>query len=129
LALASGALWFAGVTAILLFRSMPDNPAAAGLLAADIFMASYVAASVPSFLGVLFAPVGRPIGFVLLLALLAQVFGIVPALRQHGAGWPATFASLHATASVLHLVLAVATIWWAVLLVRYRRLQFVGLGY
>jgi hypothetical protein len=122
-------LWFAGVTAMLLFRGMPESPAAAGLLAADVFMASYVATSIPSLLGVLFAPVGRPIGFALLLVLVAQTFGIVPALREHGAGWPASFASLHATASVLHLVLAVATIWWAVLLVRYRRLQFVGLGY
>jgi hypothetical protein len=108
---------------------MPDNPAAAGQLAADVFMASYVVASVPSLFGVLFAPVARPIGLALLLALVAEAFGIVPALRNHGAGWPASFASLHATASLLHLGLAIGTLWWSVLLVRYRRMQFVGLGY
>ncbi len=122
-------MWFAGCSAILLFRGLTDNPQLAGRLASDLFMASYLATTVPTLLGLLFAPVGRVIGVVLVLALLLQAFAVVPALREHGAGWPGSFASLHATASLLHFVLAVATIWWSVLLVRYRRLQFVGLGY
>jgi hypothetical protein len=88
----------------LLFKALPD-PAAAGQLAADGFYASYLIALVVSLVLVLFTRERSVSGAAVCLAVLLA-FWLTPALRTHGDGWPFPLASLHASASIAHLLLA-----------------------
>jgi hypothetical protein len=108
----SGAMWFAALDAILLFRAM-DDPAGAGLLAANGFAATYWVGAVACLVGLLVSKRSRVIAGVLLLVAALMLFWIVPTLRAHGAGWPGSFASLHASASLGHLLLCLGTAYWS----------------
>ena len=108
----SGAMWFAALGAILLFRAMSD-PSSAGQLAANGFEASYWIAAGACLIGLLVSRRSRVTAGVLLLIDALMLFWIVPALRAHGAGWPGSFASLHGSASLGHLLLCLGTAFWS----------------
>ena len=107
-ALASGALWFAALNAVLLFKALPD-PATAGQLAADGFYASYLIALVVGMLLVVFTRERRFSGVAVGLAAVLT-FWLAPALRSHGEGWPFPLGSLHVAASLVHVLLALCTL-------------------
>ena len=108
----SGALWFAALDAILLFRAMPE-PRLAGQLAANGFEACYWAVAAACLVGLVVSPRSRVSAALLLLIDALLLFWIVPALRAHGAGWPGSFASLHGSASLGHLLLGLGTVFWS----------------
>jgi hypothetical protein len=108
----SGAMWFAALNAVLLFRAMPD-PASAGQLAANGFVASYWIAALACLIGIALSRRSRVLAAGLLLVQALMLFWIVPALRTHGAGWPGSFATLHGSASLGHLLLCLGTAFWS----------------
>ncbi len=107
-ALSSGALWFAAVNAVVLFHAISD-PAQAGRIAADGFYVSYLIALAICLVVLVFSG-QRMLGAVGVAVAGLLLVWLVPALREHGAGWPFSFASLHASASLAHFVLALSTL-------------------
>jgi len=112
-AVATGTLMFSAVVAPMLFDALPDRQTA-GRIAARGFEAAYIvalaAALVVCIASVLAAPRRAPnfaLGAVMLVGAAVQLFWIAPSISRHGAGWPGSFVSLHATGGGLHVVLAV----------------------
>ena len=112
-AAAVGALLFSVRVATTVFQEMPDR-LQAGRVAGRSFTGAYAIttfAAVVAVLVVLSTPSRRRLldtwcAFSLLVTALLQLFWIAPAIVNRGAGWPGSFASLHAAAGVLHLFMA-----------------------
>ena len=106
----------------MVFRSMPDDRVTAGRIAGRAFVGAYGIALAAAALAlvVAFTTVAttrdRVLAVLFLLVAALQLFWIAPAILSHGAGWPGTFASLHAAGGSLHLLLAVLALALAWLL-------------
>jgi hypothetical protein len=102
------------VVAPTVFRLLPEDHARAGQVAGQIFAVGYWCAAGLGVLILLLAQTRRPrpVLSALLLVVLSgfQLGYIVPLVAAHGLGWPFSFAALHATASVIHLALAVTAL-------------------
>lgn len=113
-AVAVGALLFSARIAPLLFDAMPDNRALAGRLAGRAFESAYwitlvaaiVASAVAWLAGSMRARCERVLAALMLIDAALLVFWIAPAIANHGAGWPGSFASLHGAGGALHVLLA-----------------------
>ncbi len=113
-AAAVGALLFSVHVATAVFRDMPNDRVFAGRIAGRAFTAAYVIAAVAAALAVVVvltirtrrAILDRSIAFASLLVAGLQLGWIAPAIVAHGAGWPGSFASLHAAGGLLHVALA-----------------------
>ena len=123
-AVALGTLLFSARVAPLLFEALPNDRSLAGRIAGRGFESAYwialaaafVALAAASFAGSTRAPIEIGLGASMLLAAALELFWIAPAIANHGAGWPWSFASLHVAGGALHLVLAVASVILAWLL-------------
>jgi hypothetical protein len=76
-------------------------------------MASYLLVGVAAVVGLILSRSSRLLAAGLIVVVGLLVLWIVPALRAHGAGWPGSFASLHGSASLCHLVLCLGSAVWA----------------
>ena len=109
-----GALLFSVRVAVMVFDEMPADRVQAGRIAGRAFTGAYAIALTAAVVALVVvwltrsvqARIDRWIAAALLAASVAELFWIAPAILRHGAGWPGSFASLHATGGVLHLVLA-----------------------
>jgi hypothetical protein len=114
-AAAVGALLFSIHVATSVFRDLPDDRLLAGRIAGRAFTAAYAIAAVAALVAVVVvlsrrtqrAKLDRAIAVGLLSIAALQSLWVAPAIVRHGAGWPGSFASLHATGGVLHLALVV----------------------
>lgn len=117
-AVAVGALLFSARIAPLLFEAMPDDRALAGRIAGRAFESAYwiaLAVAVAASAVVWVARSARARGECVLAMLMLidaalLVFWIAPAIANHGAKWPWSFASLHGTGGAMHLLLAVVAL-------------------
>gem|GEM_PF-1884462 len=117
-AAALGALLFSVRIATTVFADMPGDRALAGRIAGRAFTGAYAIAMVAAVIAVIVVWLSRTVGSRvdrwiaagLLVAAATELFWIAPAITQHGAGWPGSFASLHATGGALHLLLAVCAL-------------------
>ena len=113
-AAAVGALLFSVHVATEVFREMPDDRAFAGRIAGRAFTGAYGIAAVAAVFATVVvltirtrrAMLDRSIAAASLLVAGLQLGWIAPAIVAHGAGWPGSFASLHATGGLLHVALA-----------------------
>jgi hypothetical protein len=113
-AVATGTLMFSAVVAPMLFDALPYDRQTAGRIAARGFEAAYIvalAAALVVCIACLLSTTRRSpnfaLGAVMLVGAAVQLFWIAPSISRHGAGWPGSFVSLHATGGGLHVVLAV----------------------
>ena len=113
-----GALLFSVRIATTVFDDMPGDRMLAGRIAGRAFTGAYAIATmsaVIAFAVVWFLParrlrVDRWLASGLLVAAIAELFWIAPAILRHGDGWPGSFASLHAFGGGLHVLLAVVSL-------------------
>ena len=109
-----GALLFSIRVATTVFREMPEDRALAGRIAGRAFTGAYAIATAAAVLAVIVVLAARStrgridewLAGGLLVAALLELFWIAPAILHRGAGWPGSFASLHAAGGGLHVVLA-----------------------
>ncbi len=116
-AVAVGTLLFSAVVAPTLFEALPHDRAMAGRIAGRGFEAAYAvtfAAALVAWIAFLVVRVQRRANAAFAALLVAgsaiQLFWVAPAIARHGAGWPWSFASLHAVGGGIHLALAVVAL-------------------
>lgn len=120
-AAAVGALLFSIHVATSVFRDMPEDRLLAGRIAGRAFTGAYAIASVAAVVAVVVvltqrtrrAMLDRSLAVGLLLVAGLQSLWVAPAIVRHGAGWPGSFASLHAVGGTLHLALVVLSLFLA----------------
>ena len=109
-----GALLFSVRVATSVFHEMPGDRALAGRIAGRAFAGAYWIAVVAAVVAIVIVLTTRSrhagsdawlAGSLLSMGVL-QLAWVAPAIARHGVGWPASFASLHATGGVLHMALA-----------------------
>lgn len=113
-AAAVGALLFSVHVAVAAFRDLPDDRVLAGKIAGRAFTGSYAVSAVAAIVALVVVAsrrtrhwtFDRTAAALFFAVALVQSLWIAPAIVHHGAGWPGTFASLHATGGTLHLALA-----------------------
>ena len=116
-----GALLYSIHVATSAFRDLPMDRTLAGQIAGRAFTGAYVIAVVAAVLAVAVVlaqrtrrtALDRAIAITLLLIAGLQTLWVAPAIMRHGAGWPGSFASLHASAGVLHLAMVVLALFLA----------------
>ncbi len=114
-AAAVGALLFSIRVATTIFEELPADRMLAGRIAGRAFITAYAITLVAAVIavGVVWvtrsngSKLDRWIAGVLLVASVLELFWVAPAITHHGAGWPGSFASLHAVGGGVHLLLAV----------------------
>ncbi len=112
----------------MLFNAMPGDRALAGRIAGRAFESAYwvafgaalVALAVAWFARSTRARIEIVLGALMVIAAALQLFWIAPAIANHGAGWPWSFASLHGAGVAMHLALAVVALMLAWLLLAER---------
>ncbi len=111
-AAAVGALLFSVHVATTVFREMPGDRVLAGRIAGRSFTGAYGIATVAALVAVAVTLATRSGAIDRALAAAMAAFAIVelawiaPAIVSHGAGWPGSFASLHAFGGGLHVAIA-----------------------
>jgi hypothetical protein len=113
-----GALLFSVRVAVTVFDEMPADRMQAGRIAGRAFTGAYAIALTAAVVALVIvwltrsahARIDRWMAAALLMASMAELFWIAPAILRHGSGWPGSFASLHAAGGLLHLVLAVVAL-------------------
>lgn len=117
-AAAVGALLFSVRVATSVFHEMPQDRVLAGRIAGRAFTGAYWIAVIASIVAVVVVLTTRSrhgrtdawlAGSMLSMGLM-QLAWVAPAIAQHGAGWPGSFASLHAVGGALHVALAVVAL-------------------
>lgn len=113
-AVATGTLLFSAVVAPMLFEALPGDRVTAGRIAARGFEAAYAVAfaaalvvCIACLLSAMRRRLNLGLGAAMLGAAAIQLFWIAPSITRRGAGWPGSFASLHAAGGGLHVLLAV----------------------
>jgi Domain of unknown function (DUF4149) len=113
-AVATGTLLFSAIVAPMLFDALPGDRATAGRIAARGFEAAYVVAlaaalvvCIACWLSATRRAPNLALGAAMLVGACVQLFWVAPSISRRGAGWPGSFASLHATGGGLHLLLGV----------------------
>lgn len=117
-AAAVGALVFSVRVATTVFEEMPADRTLAGRIAGRAFTGAYAIALVAAVVAIVVVwlpkaaatPVDRAMATGLLAGATVELFWIAPAITRHGAGWPGSFASLHAVGGAVHVALAVASL-------------------
>lgn len=120
-AAAVGALLFSVHVATSVFRDLPDDRMLAGRIAGRAFTSAYTIATVAAVVAVAVVlmqrtrrvVLDRSIACALLVIAGLQLSWVAPAIVRHGAGWPGSFASLHATGGILHLALVALALFLA----------------
>ncbi len=111
----------------MVFREMPGDRMLAGRIAGRSFTGAYGIATVASLVAVLVTmttrsgALDRSLAVAMAVASIVELAWIAPAIVMHGAGWPGSFASLHAFGGALHLLIATTALILAWRLLDERR--------